>query len=228
MFSVMSARHPVHGWRRGDPLYGPRPHTSPRTGHCPLLYTALEPPTPLPFLRTGSWPPTQSHRPSPYLVQDAMFTLSSDKDQKRKKSLSRDGYCCGCYASYWNAFLLPPANEVWGKVIFLHVSVILLTGGSTWVGTPRGRYTPLGRYTPQAGTPPGQVHPLDRYTPWTGTPPRQVHPPGQVHLPPGTPPGNACWDMVNKRMVRILLECILVFNENSIVSVIAELSQRCR
>ena len=35
----------------------------------------------------------------------------------------RDGYCCGWYASYWNAFLfyivlLSPANEVWGKVIF--------------------------------------------------------------------------------------------------------------
>ena len=25
--------------------------------------------------------------------------------------------------------LLPPANEVWGKVIFLHLSVILFTGG---------------------------------------------------------------------------------------------------
>ena len=43
--------------------------------------------------------------------------------------------------------ILPPANEVWGKIIFLHLSVILFTGGSTWRGTP------------------GQVHPL------------QVHPP---------------------------------------------------
>ena len=30
----------------------------------------------------------------------------------------------------------------------------------------------------------------------------------------------------NEQMVRILLECILVFNENSIASVIAELLQR--
>ena len=62
----------------------------------------------------------------------------------------------------------------WGKVMFLHMSVILFTGGrSTWAGTPPGRYTPLplGRY-PQAGTPPGQVPPspgqvppLGRYTP---------------------------------------------------------------
>ena len=65
------------------------------------------------------------------------------------------------YAFHWNAFLLLPANEVWGKVIFLHLSVILFTGGSAWTGTP------LGRYTPQAGTPPsGQVYPpLGRYTP---------------------------------------------------------------
>ena len=29
---------------------------------------------------------------------------------------------------------LPPANEVWGKVMFLHLSVILFTGGgSRWV-----------------------------------------------------------------------------------------------
>ena len=46
--------------------------------------------------------------------------------------------------------LLPPANEVWGKVIFLHLSVILFTGS---------------RY------PPGQVHSQGRYTPWAGTPP---------------------------------------------------------
>ena len=38
----------------------------------------------------------------------------------------------GRYASYWNAFLLPPANEVWGKVIFLHLFVILFTGGHAW------------------------------------------------------------------------------------------------
>ena len=70
---------------------------------------------------------------------------------------------------------LPPANEVWGKVIFLHLSVILFTGG-----------TYLGRY------PPGQVHPL------AGTPPL------------GRYTCSACWDTVNKRAVRILLECILV------------------
>ena len=32
-------------------------------------------------------------------------------------------------SNLYNGQLLPPANEVWGKVIFLHVSVILSTGG---------------------------------------------------------------------------------------------------
>ena len=81
---------------------------------------------------------------------------------------------------------LPPANEVWGKVIFLHLSVILFTG----VGLP-------GKVPTRPGTPPWQVHP-----------------------PAGTPTastsGNACCVTVNKRAVRILLECILVDNFTAI------------
>ena len=56
---------------------------------------------------------------------------------------------------------LPPANEVWGKEIFLHLSVILFTEGGVpgqvpQAGTPPGRYTPrgavhVGRYGQQAG-----------------------------------------------------------------------------
>ena len=84
---------------------------------------------------------------------------------------------------------LPPANEVWGKVIFLHLSVILSTGGrgSTWAGTPHWHVHPLGRYTPWAGIPPAGTPP-GRYTPW------QVHPHPMVHA----------W------AVCILLECILL------------------
>ena len=97
--------------------------------------------------------------------------------------------------------LLPPTNEVWGKVIFSEACVknSLHRVGSTWGPPPPLRYqahtpeqqTPSGRHTPpppgappQPGTPPDQVHPLD-----------QVHPPDQVHprtryTPrPGTPPG---------------------------------------
>ena len=61
--------------------------------------------------------------------------------------------------------LLPPANEVWGKVIFSQASVILLTGGSgetplpgrpppSLQGRPPGRETSLpGRPPPARETP---------------------------------------------------------------------------
>ena len=56
---------------------------------------------------------------------------------------------------------------------------------------------------PQADSPPGQTPPTQcmlGYTP----------PPCPVHAGIHTPLPSACWDTVNKRSVRILLECILV------------------
>ena len=78
---------------------------------------------------------------------------------------------------------LPPANEVWGKVIFLHLSVILFTGGGEVPGKvprPPGRYTPWQLHPP-AGTPPAGT------PPWAGTPPpwASITPPGQVPPLPG-------------------------------------------
>ena len=132
--------------------------------------------------------------------------------------------------------LLTPANEVREGYDFTHVC--LSTGGrSTWAGIPRpgtppGMYTPSGRYPPGRYTPgqvpPSQVHPQAGTPPWAGTPwagtpslgryPPGRYPPGQVQPPAGThPPGEAhppeqCMlgDTGNKRVVRILLECILV------------------
>ena len=85
--------------------------------------------------------------------------------------------------------LLPPANEVWGKVIFSVACVKNSVHGG-------GKY--LGRYTPRAGTPPRQVHPPGRYNPT----PHQVHPQplGRYITSPtpwaGTPPrSNACWEI---------------------------------
>ena len=40
------------------------------------------------------------------------------------------------YASYWNAFLLPSANEVWGKVIFSQACVIPSVHRGGGVGFP--------------------------------------------------------------------------------------------
>ena len=67
---------------------------------------------------------------------------------------------------------LPPANEVWGKVIFSEACVKNSVHGGVY----------LGRYPPRTGrcTPPGirQVHPLDQvHPPWdqAGTPPWAVH-----------------------------------------------------
>ena len=94
---------------------------------------------------------------------------------------------------------LPPANEVWGKVIFLHLFVILLTGGEYL-----GRYPP-DQVHPQQVHPPDQVPPrarytpLGRYTPWAGTPPDQVHPPPQTAtVADGTHPTRVhfCFDQI--------------------------------
>ena len=133
---------------------------------------------------------------------------------------------------------LPPANEVWGKVIFSQVCVknSVHSGGllgqvppwdqvhppdqvhSPGPGTPTGtRYTHWDQVHP-----PNQVPPGTRYTPWG-----QVHPLGQVQphgtrYPPGTryTPWEQCMpgDMGNKRTVRILLECILVYLKLEIFS----------
>ena len=106
--------------------------------------------------------------------------------------------------------------------MFLQVCVILFTGGGVpdQVHPARARYPPSrdqvqppGQVPPGPGTPPGQVHPpgtrytpRTRYTPWARYSPGQVHPPG-----PGTPPRDQ-GDTVYARAVRIILECILVFN----------------
>ena len=97
-----------------------------------------------------------------------------------------------------NPIYLPPANEVWAKVIFSEACVknSVHGGSSTWAGTPPGP----GRHTPwdQTGTPPDQAGTLPGpgTPPWdqAGTPPRpgtppgtrQVHPPDQADTPPGT------------------------------------------
>ena len=83
---------------------------------------------------------------------------------------------------------LLPANEVWSKVMFLHLSVILFTGGCLsqhavggctppWADNPT-RQTPAdppGRHSPRQ-TPPSGRHPLLRMaTEAGGTHPTGMH-----------------------------------------------------
>ena len=67
---------------------------------------------------------------------------------------------------------LPPANEVWGKVIFPVACVKNSVHGGVPGQVPPRQVHPPGRYTPWAGTPsPSGRYPLGRYTS-----PGQVHP----------------------------------------------------
>ena len=94
-------------------------------------------------------------------------------------------------------------NEVVAKVMFLHVSVILFTGGLS--GGPPLDQANTTTTTPQQGEPPGPGRP----TPRPGRPPLPGpgRPPSQTWQ---TPPGRRLQHTVNERPVRILLECILV------------------
>ena len=111
-----------------------------------------------------------------------------------------------------------------GKVMFLHLSVILLTGWGVSVKRPRvhtplGHKHPLGTHplgthipTPLSRHPHGQKLPLDRNpAPWayTSCPVHLGYTPSLCMLA-YSPLPSACWDTVNKWAVRILLECILV------------------
>ena len=79
-----------------------------------------------------------------------------------------------------------------------------------WMQTPPGfGQTPQVRQTPLDADPRGWADPQARQTPWMQTSRGWADPPGC--RPPGLgrpPPPNT----VNKRAVRILLECILVFS----------------
>ena len=95
--------------------------------------------------------------------------------------------------------LLPPANEVWGKVIFSVACVKNSVRGGVclsacWNTTPPGADTPLDQ-TPPEKTPPRADTPREQ-TPPRSRPPGSRRPPDRRLL---------------LRSVRILLECILVF-----------------
>ena len=81
------------------------------------------------------------------------------------------------------------ANEVWGKVMFLYLSVILFTGGSAPLHA--GIHPP----GPEAGTPQGQ------------TPPQE-----QTHPRSRSPWRSACWE-IRATTLQLQLECNLVIEK---------------
>ena len=101
---------------------------------------------------------------SPYLCHDALFFVY-------------------IYCNMHFFTLLPPANEVWGKVIFWYLFVSLFTG---W-GMPQCMlgYHPQDQASPP-GTmhPPRTMHPSRPCTPPDHAPSRIMHPP-RNHAPPG-------------------------------------------
>ena len=83
---------------------------------------------------------------------------------------------------------LPPANEIWGKAMFLHLSVILFTWGGAWL--PSIYITGL----------------IIRGSASRGVCLRCVC----IQWGVGQTPYGILWDTVNKQAVSILLKCILV------------------
>ena len=118
--------------------------------------------------------------------------------------VSRDmPFCIVRYILYWYPetccfLLLPPANEVWGKVIFSEACVKKSVHGGVclsacWDTTPRP-----GTHTPQDQAPPGPDTPGDQASPRDHASPRDQAPPRAEHA------GRY------KRAVRILLECNVI------------------
>ena len=119
--------------------------------------------------------------------------------------LSHLVYLTVCHEVYHSVIpqFITGRNEVVAKVMFLHVSVILSTGGglqgeAPWTGRPPDQADP-----PWAGKPP----------PGPGRPPQTGQTPRAGRTPPGPcrpPPGSRLQNTVYERPVRLLLECILV------------------
>ena len=90
-------------------------------------------------------------------------------------------FCTNIYkenAVYYMVLLfLPPANEVWGKVMFLHLSVILFTGECCVFQHATGGGGVVSASGPGGVHPQGHTHTPGQTPPWTYT-----------HTHPGPPP----------------------------------------
>ena len=97
----------------------------------------------------------------------------------------------------------PPAQSMLGDMVNAWVVCILCSQGvclsACWDTTPQTRHPPRTRHPPPPPPPPGTMH----------TPPGSRHPPPWSRQPP-PPAQSMLGDMVNARVVCILLECNLV------------------
>ena len=131
----------------------------------------------------------------------------------------KNGNCSRRYALYCNASLLDlfTFNLIFtacfmGWRCLSHCMLGCTPPGPEADTSPRADTShsghPNGHTSPRADTQPGR-HPLGTHTPPADTPGRHL---SGRHTPPGqnNPLHSACWDTVNKRAVRIPLECILV------------------
>ena len=110
---------------------------------------------------------------------------------------------------------LPPANEVWGKVIFSVARIEnSVWGGGGGLPQCMLRYPPQEQTPPRPGTPQDQAPPGSRHPP-DQAPPRTRHPLGTDTPQTRHPLPAQCMlgDTVNKWAVYILLECNLVRNQ---------------
>ena len=101
--------------------------------------------------------------------------------------------------------LLPPANEVWGKVIFLHLFVILFTGGVPGLGGAWSRRVPGPGGCLVPGGVPGQRGCAWSRGAWWRPPP----PPGRLLLRPYASYWNAFLLVIKLSFIRLISSCRL-------------------
>ena len=119
----------------------------------------------------------------------------------------------GC--ALWRDFYRPQTK--FAKVMFSQVSVCP-QGGRAWHACPPVTHVPPRHaHTPRYKCPSRYACPLQH--PWACMLPSPGYPCPSRHAPPGhtchpqacLPPWRILWDAFNERVVRILLECILVY-----------------
>ena len=127
---------------------------------------------------------------------------------KLHKILENSRILFDIFSDYLNELcIITGRNEVVAKVMFLHVSVILLTGGVFGEPPQDQGEPPQTRQTPRdQGEPPGPGRPPRDQ----GEPPQHQAAPPAPGRPPPSPLGRTLQHTVNERPVHILLECILV------------------